>query len=252
MFGSQLSADKSVPLLKRLYLRILGSPKFGLRLRALHFQKQLPNRSFQRILDAGCGNGVYSFHLAQRFPNAEVIGIDTDTARIERNEKIRKNLSIKNLSFRNEDILDLSYKEKFDLIVSIDVIEQIKDISGFIQKLNRLLTPNGILYVHTPTENWHKKNPPSNTAERGYPLRHSYSREDLMHTLLNSGFQIIKERSTFGSLAAVLWKIDAVMRRSQLGFLSPLAFPVLLVLSLPDMFSRNKCGGGILILAKKS
>lgn len=36
------------------------------------------------ILDAGCGTGESSFHLAERHPDAQVIGVDKSTHRLER------------------------------------------------------------------------------------------------------------------------------------------------------------------------
>ena len=94
MFGSHLSADPNLPSWKSAYLRLFGTPKIGLRLRAVHLKKNLGKKVYKRILDAGCGAGVYSYWLAQKHPSSKVLALDTDVSRIRRNKKIGDTICI--------------------------------------------------------------------------------------------------------------------------------------------------------------
>ena len=73
-----------------------------------------------KILDVGCGCGVISLMLAQRFPEAEILGIDIDKDSIEeanlnfKNSKWSERLMANEASFPD----DVSKFGKFDLIVS--------------------------------------------------------------------------------------------------------------------------------------
>ena len=54
----------------------------GVLLGAWAFQSLIPHNTTQplRILDVGCGTGVISLMMAQRFPDASIVGIDIDPA----------------------------------------------------------------------------------------------------------------------------------------------------------------------------
>lgn len=67
---------------------------------------------------------MYSFYLARIFPNAKIIAIDIDKEQIEKN---RKNNTFSNIEFIEGDLRKLNFKEKFDLIICIDVLEHIKE-----------------------------------------------------------------------------------------------------------------------------
>ena len=60
------------------------------------------------ILDLGCGTGESSFHLAQKYTEALVIGIDKSIDRLDRNNSFKKNLP-KNCMLVRGELLDLIY-----------------------------------------------------------------------------------------------------------------------------------------------
>ena len=76
-FGSELALTPGLTPSERIYVKILGAPILGLRVRArtiLPFLDQIPDP--RRIADAGCGRGMITLACARRFPAAEVLGID--------------------------------------------------------------------------------------------------------------------------------------------------------------------------------
>jgi release factor glutamine methyltransferase len=74
-------------------------------------------RIAKRILDVGTGSGVIALCLAQKFPDAEIIGTDvSDDALLLARENAAR-LQIDRVEFRNSDLLE-NVDGKFDLIVA--------------------------------------------------------------------------------------------------------------------------------------
>ena len=81
--GRELSLDPGRSRFERMYANVLGAPASGLRIR---LRRVLPatKGSYQAILDAGCGSGVFSFELAKRHPEAKVVGVDSEPGLVGR------------------------------------------------------------------------------------------------------------------------------------------------------------------------
>jgi len=79
----------------------------------------------QKILDAGCGNGILTCFLAKRFPDATIIGIDISAEGIEQARKLSLSLALTNIKFEVGDIKDFSFDatDSFDLILSVAALE---------------------------------------------------------------------------------------------------------------------------------
>jgi len=85
--------------------------------------------SGKRVLDVGCGIGLYSLYMADSAK--EVVGIDHQTSRIAVAEKTRQMLGVQNVTFRVADIRDLEFLKEignFDLIVAWGFLHRIPDI----------------------------------------------------------------------------------------------------------------------------
>ena len=89
------------------------------------------NLSIKSISDVGCGAGGILRNLQKSLPEGiQYSGYDISPQAIS----LCKKWENENLSFWNEDLLDLE-TEFFDLILCIDVFEHIGDYLGFLQKL---------------------------------------------------------------------------------------------------------------------
>lgn len=97
------------------------------------------------VLDAGCGSGAGSLLLSERAK--KLIAVDSDKEAIAH---AKKNYIRKNLDFKLANILDLEEDTHFDVIVSLQVIEHMKNTDAYLLKLRRLLNPDGILILSTP------------------------------------------------------------------------------------------------------
>jgi SAM-dependent methyltransferase len=139
---------------ERLLYRVMGvaDPAHWLHFR--YFSQALDSwQGFapNRILDAGSGRGDYAFYLARRFPEAQVVGVDFDAARVARCRELTAALGLTNVTFQTGDLVTIGFDEPFDLIVSIDVLEHIVEQKAAIHNLKNNLAPDGRFFFHIPT-----------------------------------------------------------------------------------------------------
>jgi ubiquinone/menaquinone biosynthesis C-methylase UbiE len=101
-----------------------------------------------KVLDAGCGSGIVARYLAQTYPNAEIIGADQSSDRIEQAKGAAKDFN--NLSFQTEDITQLSFGTgTLDVILCRFVLEHLnpENIQRALCEMHRCLKPGGKLYL---------------------------------------------------------------------------------------------------------
>lgn len=139
---------------------------FGLFARGLrHVAKRVPlplkRDDPVKILDIGCGDGVVSFALLERFKNAEILATDADHQMVRVVEALRKKKRI------SKDRLatacsDANYphmvqwgcvgsrdelpKETFDLAVASAVLEHV-ELERSVKHVYELLAPGGVFLI---------------------------------------------------------------------------------------------------------
>ena len=98
------------------------------------------------ILDIGCGGGLISEPMARL--GARVTGIDAS----EKNIKIAKlhaNKSKLNIRYLTKSPEQLNEFERFDIILNLEIIEHVEDVSLYIDSCYKLLKKNGIMFTAT-------------------------------------------------------------------------------------------------------
>mgnify|MGYP001156881077 CR=1 FL=1 len=113
-----------------------------------HFkiEKKILPLSKIKILDIGCGGGLIAEPMTRL--GASVTGIDAS----EKNIKIAKAHLQKNklkINYKCASPENFVYKEKFDVILNLEIIEHVEDIELFIKKSSRLLKKGGLMYIAT-------------------------------------------------------------------------------------------------------
>jgi SAM-dependent methyltransferase len=99
------------------------------------------------VLDAGCGCGYGSYHLA-RAGAASVLGIDVSEEAIEYSKEHYRH---DGLSYEKRDVLNTGLvPASFDVVVSFEVFEHVADPEAFLDEMRRLLKPDGVLLLSTP------------------------------------------------------------------------------------------------------
>jgi SAM-dependent methyltransferase len=93
------------------------------RIRMKKALEMLGNVSGLRVLDVGCGTGRWSVQLSKM--GAVVVGIDISKEMIKLAQKRAIRNTIYNISFVNRTIEDLNYRNCFDLVISVTVLQHI-------------------------------------------------------------------------------------------------------------------------------
>ena len=104
----------------------------------------------KNVLDCGCGGGYGSDYLAKNGART-VIAIDLSARAIGRAKRIYKR---DNLQFMVMDVTDLKFKDRtFDIVISFQVIEHLRDYKKHLLKVKRVLKTGGIFIISTPNKN---------------------------------------------------------------------------------------------------
>lgn len=100
------------------------------------------------VMEVGSGSGLGSMFLSQHCQH--VTGIDVKSTEVDEARALNKR---KNLDFKVQDIFTLPKNEKFDVIVSLDVIEHMSVELGhkFIKAKASHLNEHGLIIVGTPS-----------------------------------------------------------------------------------------------------
>lgn len=212
------------------------------------------------ILDAGCGRGDYSFYLARRYPDAQVVGVDVDRALIERNTDMAARLGIGNVRFMVADLVSARFDVPFDLVVSVDVLEHITEQERALLNLREHLAPGGRVFYHLPTIRERPVPFSSQLADfhawaEGEHLAEDRTAEQFLEAMQRAGYAIGSARRTFGyftgELATSLFALP--YRNTPLNkVLQALLAPVCRVLALADTLELEETRYAVAVTASSA
>ena len=113
-----------------------------------HFNIKSKNMPLKKlkILDIGCGGGLLSEPMSRL--GAKVTGIDASQQNINvaKTHSLEKKLKIKYICSSPEK---LKVKDKFDIILNMEIVEHVDDVNFFIENCSKFLKRNGIMYIAT-------------------------------------------------------------------------------------------------------
>ena len=116
---------------------------------ARDLQALIPERPYAQIVDLGCGTGEQTAQLAQRFPQATVLGLDSSAEMLAKAGAQQ----LPNLRFQQGDIQELS--GSFDLLYSNAALQWLPDHPRLLARLWEHLRPGGVLAVQVPANHDH-------------------------------------------------------------------------------------------------
>jgi 2-polyprenyl-3-methyl-5-hydroxy-6-metoxy-1,4-benzoquinol methylase len=105
-----------------------------------------------KILDFGCGTGVFSYEMAGRGYNITSLDLNLKPVELLKN-KIQYP---ENITFIEGDFFALNFEENsIDAIVALDVLEHIplNELPLFLDKFEKILKKEGCIVISGPTEN---------------------------------------------------------------------------------------------------
>jgi len=135
-----------------------------------------------RILDVGCGPGIFLHRLSLRYPNAVVQGVEYSATAVEAASPALRPRIV------HGDILDVAAElgcEPFDLIVCSEVLEHVPDPLAVLRALANLAAPGATLLFSVPAgmRHWSSQDDAAGHLRR---FELSEFRAMLMHT----GFEV--------------------------------------------------------------
>jgi MPBQ/MSBQ methyltransferase len=102
-----------------------------------------------RILDAGCGIGGTTRHMAKRWPKtAHITGITISKAQVERATLLARTQCVENALFLECDALNTGFPDaSFDVVWAVESEMHMPDKNDFIREMVRVLKPDGMLVI---------------------------------------------------------------------------------------------------------
>ena len=115
----------------------------------LNSKSQKPLKNL-KILDIGCGGGLLCEPLSKL--GAVITGIDPskENIKVAKLHSKKMNLKINYICCSPEN---LNLKNKFDIILNMEVIEHVSDVNLFIKNCSKLIKKTGIMFVATLNKN---------------------------------------------------------------------------------------------------
>ena len=99
------------------------------------------------ILDIGCGGGIASEPLARMGGKLTSIDESKELIHIAKVHAKAMHLDIKYKHSNIEEILKT--KKKYDVVVALELLEHVKNVSYFCKMLSKLIKPNGLIIIST-------------------------------------------------------------------------------------------------------
>jgi SAM-dependent methyltransferase len=215
------------------------------------------------FLDAGSGFGQYSYYLARKFPNAGIKGIDVKEEQIEDCNAFFKQLSMDDrVHFEVGDLTRYSVKEKYNLILSVDVMEHIEEDVQVFKNFYQSLSDEGVLLISTPSDQGgsdvHDDHGESFIDEH---VRDGYNINEIKEKLAKAGFKKVDAQYSYGKPGKISWRLSMKYPISLLNFskiffiILPfyylITYPFCLILNYLDVHNKHTTGTGLIVKAIK-
>lgn len=102
-----------------------------------------------RILDVGCGFGLFAAYFGQTQPQRRIVGVDPSARRIALARHVADSLALKDHDFIVGDIRTVALEGSFDAAYVLDVMHHLPraDQKHVIERLRASLVPGGILLI---------------------------------------------------------------------------------------------------------
>ena len=108
-------------------------------------QKKTPLKNL-KILDIGCGGGLLSEPMCRLGADVTAIDASKKNISVAKLHSKKNNLKIKYICSSPEK---LKIKNKFDVILNMEIVEHVEDVNFFLKSCSNLLKKNGIMFVAT-------------------------------------------------------------------------------------------------------
>lgn len=263
-----------VPWRRRLFYRLLDT--FFLRAWYVHrtlrsiLEEQVESSGGRciRVLDAGSGFGQYTYWLLKNYPDVEVTAVDVKTDYLETCRAFFERIGLGDrVQWVEADLTDPSdypfdRENRFDVILSVDVMEHIHEDRKALQNMAEVLRAGGYLVINTPSDEGG-----SGVTEEGQEsfigehAREGYAVGELEEKMRGAGLESIETIYAYGPYGSLAWRmlIQAPMKLLGASWLFALllplyyvpVFPLGMLLNAIDLRRPNSTGTGLTAVAQK-
>lgn len=107
----------------------------------------------QRILELGCGWGSLTLWMAEHLPDAEIVAVSNSRTQREHIEKQAAERGLANLHVITADVRAFDPAEHgegapFDRVVSVEMLEHVRNHAVVFARIARWLAPDGLFFAH--------------------------------------------------------------------------------------------------------
>lgn len=152
-----------------------------------------------RILDVGCGSGLYGAELAQR--GADVVGFDSSAKLVQHaRQRLGRAADLRVHDVR--DPLDWLRDESIDQAIMALVLHHLDDPAPALREVHRVLKPGGRLVVSTvhPVADWRQ-------------VGGSYFTDEMIDDTWNEGWKVRFRRAPLTAWCAEFWEAGFLIER---------------------------------------
>ncbi len=102
----------------------------------------------QEVLDLGCGWGSLTLYIAEKYPNCKITGVSNSKTQKEYIDSVCKQKGFKNVEIITQDMNEFQISKKFDRLMSVEMLEHMKNYQKLFERFASFMKPNGLFFVH--------------------------------------------------------------------------------------------------------
>jgi cyclopropane-fatty-acyl-phospholipid synthase len=102
----------------------------------------------QKILELGCGWGSLSLWMASHYPGSDITVVSNSSSQREFIEAEASRRELGNLKVITADMNDFATAERFDRIVSLEMLEHMRNYRRLLRRIHDWLVPGGRFFMH--------------------------------------------------------------------------------------------------------
>ena len=101
----------------------------------------------QRILDLGCGWGPFTFWAASHYPKSEIVAVSNSSGQRRHILDLAERSNFENITVITADVNDFDAPGRFDRIVSVEMLEHVRNHRAVFERARGWLDPDGAFFV---------------------------------------------------------------------------------------------------------
>lgn len=102
----------------------------------------------QDILELGCGWGSLTLWIAERYPNAHIIGVSNSASQRQFILSRAAERGLRNVQILTADMNEFSVPATYDRVVSVEMFEHMRNWQALLAKISSWMKHDGKLFIH--------------------------------------------------------------------------------------------------------